>query len=207
MAARTFDELKDIKKKVDESLVRKTLMDYFDEMDVDDVEQRTNMAVMLEKVLHDVLLLALVGAVSREEMIDQLIEEYSQVVLANGNRPNYAHIERVAEDLVDNTLDGIDEDYMTSTERFMLIAANETNNAANYSEFLEAIDEGRTEKTWHTMKDKKVRRTHVEVDEKTIGILENFIVGGAEMRFPVDEELAYDHPEETVNCRCTVTYQ
>ena len=207
MAIRILDELKTLKSDIDNSFVRKTIMDFFDEMDVEYVEQRTQMAISLERIVQDVLLLALVGEVTREELIEQLIEEYSQAILANGYKPNYAHIERVAETLVDNTLEDIDNPYMTSTDRFIVIACTEANNAANYSEYKDALEEGMTEKVWHTMRDNKVRKTHEMIDGMIIGITDLFIVGDAEMRFPCDEELAFNYPEETVNCRCTVTYQ
>ena len=204
---RTFDELKSLKKEIDDSLIRKTIMDFFDDMEVDDVEQRTRMAINLERVVADVLMLTLVAEITREELIEQLIEEYSQVVISSGYRPNYAHIERVAETLVDNTLDNADDDYMTSAQRFIVIACTETNNAANYDEYLEAIENGMTEKIWLTEKDNRVRNTHKVLDSKIIPIMELFDVGDAQMRFPCDEELAYDFPEEIVNCRCHIEYQ
>ena len=207
MATRILDELKKIKSDINNSYIRKTIIDFFDEMEVEDIDQRTQMAINLERVVQDILLLALVAEISRDELIEQLIDEYAQVVLASGYKPNYAHIERVAEALVDNTLDDLDNSYMTSTERFIIIACTEANNAANYSEYKDALEEGLTEKQWHTMRDNKVRKTHEILDGKVIGITELFFVGNAEMRFPCDEEYAFDNPEETVNCRCTVTYQ
>ena len=207
MAIRILDELKVIKSEIDNSLIRKTIIDFFDEMETDDIDERTQMAIKLERVFQDILLLALVAEISREELIEQLIEEYSQAILASGYKPNYAHIELVAETLVDNTLDDLDNPYMTSTERFIVIACTEANNAANYTDYLDALEAGMTEKVWHTMRDKKVRKTHEVLDNTVIGITELFYVGDAEMRFPCDEEYAFEHPEETVNCRCTVTYQ
>ena len=206
MAQRIIDELKIIKQDADESVIRKTIIDFFDEMEVDDVPERTKLALSLEKIVRNILLLALAGELAREQLIDQFIREYSLAVIDSGYRPNYAHIERVCADIVDNTLKGIETPYMTSTDRSIAIAENETNNIANADEYMNAIDNGKTEKTWHTEKDNRVRGTHREVDEMTIPIEELFNVGLAQMRFPCDMELAYDSPEETNNCRCHISY-
>lgn len=207
MAARTLDELKTIKKEVDESAIRKAIIDFFDEMDVDDVNKRTELAINLERIFRDLFYLAIIGETSREELIARLISQYSQEIVASGYRPNYAHIERVCEDVVDNTLEKIDTPYMTSTDRSILIAETETNNVANNDALEEAKANGMTEKIWVTMADQKVRLTHMAIDGMTIGIDDLFEVGEAQMRFPCDEELAYDSPQETVNCRCHLLFQ
>lgn len=205
--ARIIDELKNIKQEADESAIRKAIIDFFDEMDVDDVDKRTEMAIALERVFREILFLALAGELSRDELVEKLIIEYSQVVITVDYRPNYGHIERVCNDIVDNTLEGLNNPYMTSTDRSITIAETETNNAANNDEYLEAKENGMTTKTWHTEHDNKVRATHKEVDGATVGIDELFQVGDAEMRFPCDLELAYDYPDQTCNCRCSVSYQ
>ena len=205
--ARIIDELKTIKQDLDESAIRKAIIDFFDEMEVDDVDKRTTLAISLERIFRDMFYLAIIGEASRDEMIARLISQYSQEIVASGYRPNYAHIERVCEDVVDNTLEKIDTPYMTSTDRSILIAETETNNIANNDEYQEAIDNGKTEKIWHTMADNKVRQTHRDIDGATIPINDLFQVGEAEMRFPCDEELAYDSPQEICGCRCTVSYR
>jgi len=209
MATRIIDELKIIKSEIDELSVRKIIMDYFDDMGIPEEEiiRRTNAATDLERVIRNLFLLSLAGEVTREELINRLISEYSQIVLSYGYRPNYAHIERVAEDVIDHTLEKLDVEYMTSEGRAINIAENEINNVGNNDEFLEAKEDGKTTKTWHTFRDNKVRDSHVVMDEVTIGIDEFFQVGEAEMLYPLDEENAYDHPEETNNCRCWVTYE
>lgn len=205
--ARIIDELKTIKQDIDESAIRKAIIDFFDEMDVDDVDKRTLTAISLEQVFRNIFWLALTGELAREELINRLITEYSMVIVASGYRPNYAHIERVCEDIVDNTLEKIDTPYMTSAERSILIAETETNNVANYDGYEEAKANGATEKVWVTMMDNKVRPTHMAIDGMTIGIDDLFEVGDALMRFPCDEELAYDSPQETINCRCHLEFQ
>jgi hypothetical protein len=205
--ARIIDELKNIKQEADESAIRKAIIDFFDEMDVDDVDKRTEMAIALERVFREILFLALAGELSRDELVEKLIIEYSQVVITVDYRPNYEHIERVCNDIVDNTLEGLNNPYMTSTDRYITIAETETNNAANFDEYQDAIENGMTTKTWVSEKDNKVRLTHKEIDGITIGIDELFHVGNAEMRFAGDEELAYDYPEELCHCRCHTIFQ
>jgi len=207
MATRTLDELKTIKQDVDESAIRKAIIDFFDEMDVDDVDKRTLLAISLEQVFRNIFALALAGELAREEMIDRLITEYSMIIVASGYRPNYEHIERVSTDIVDGTLERIDTPYTTSTDRSILIAETETNNAANYDGYEEAKANGATEKVWITMSDPKVRPTHMAIDGMTIGIDDLFAVGNALLRFPCDEEYGYDNPEEVVNCRCHLEFQ
>ncbi len=59
-------------------------------------------------------------------------------------------------------------------------------------------------KTWHTMEDERVRDTHEYLDEMTVGIDERFYTyDGDSARFPGDFSL----PQNTVNCRCFITYQ
>jgi hypothetical protein len=205
--ARIIDELKNIKQEADESAIRKSIIDFFDEMDVDDVDKRTEMAIALERVFREILFLALAGELSRDELVEKLIIEYSQVVITVDYRPNYGHIERVCNDIVDNTLEGLNNPYMTSTDRSITIAETETNNAANFDEYQDAIENGMTTKVWVSEKDNKVRPTHKEIDGTTIGIDELFHVGNAEMRFAGDEELAYDYPEELCHCRCHTVFQ
>lgn len=206
MATRTLDELKIIRHKAEESAIRKAIIDFFDEMEVDDVGKRTELAISLEKIFREMFLMALAGELAREELISNLITEYSMAIVASGYRPNYGHIERVCEDIVDNTLKGIETPYMTSIDRSITIAETETNNAANNDEYQEAKENGMTQKTWVAFHDNKTRETHREVDGTTIPIDEMFQVGMAELMYPCDEINGYDFPEEVCNCRCHTIY-
>ena len=205
MAVRTLDELKTIKKEIDEAYIRKILMDYFDEMDVDDEDERTEMAIRLERVVMDMF--DDVYKKTKEATIAAFIYEYTKVVEVSGYTIDPNRIEKVCTDIVNTTIENIETDYTTSVDRAILIAETETNNAANYSAYLKAKADGKTIKTWETMHDNKVRQTHVDIDGTEIGIDDMFQVGDAEMRFPCDGEYGYDHPEELVNCRCQCIYQ
>lgn len=111
-----------------------------------------------------------------------------------------------ANNFVDTTIDNIDDEYYLSEDRSLFNAENSANDVANYVEYKEAIAEGKTNKMWISKADVKVRKTHQVVNSKKIPIDKYFEVGKAKMRFPKDYEKALAHPEETVNCRCTVKY-
>lgn len=53
------------------------------------------------------------------------------------------------------------------------------------------------------MKDKRVRHTHLEVDDTLIGIKEQFTVGGYKCYCPKDATLP---PKEVIHCRCVLKY-
>jgi len=114
-----------------------------------------------------------------------------------------AHVESTVSEIISATLNHTDDPYYFSLDRAMLIAENEANSVWNDSEFQDAIDTGKTTKTWLSMRDKRVRKTHTEVDGTTIPINEFFHVGEAMLLYP---RYASDHPEETVNCRCTLVF-
>lgn len=108
-------------------------------------------------------------------------------------------------DLIDTTNRHPDDPYYLSKERALLIAQNEANTAYNYSDYYNAISEGKTHKTWITEGDEKVREAHAEVDMRTIPIDDYFLVGGDTMRYPHDYLNAT--PGNIINCRCVCTYE
>lgn len=95
--------------------------------------------------------------------------------------------------------------FWISRDRATLIAENESNTVGNYDEMVVAIRSGMTTKTWNTMEDSRVRKTHREVQGVTVGIFEPFTVGNSLLMFPGDDSLGADL-EELANCRCHVTY-
>ena len=105
---------------------------------------------------------------------------------------------RLADDVVRTTKEHDGEEFYTSTERGMLIRGN-------YNQQAQAIKAGMKYKTWLTEKDNKVRHTHREVDNVTIGIFESFQVGDSLMMFPKDTSLGASM-EEIAGCRCVAKY-
>lgn len=208
MAQRTFDELKSIRTELDELSAAREIEQYFSEMDLpeEEIELRIQVANDFQRFFRNLFLLMLTGEALREKYIDDIRSEYIRICDRYDLIPNMVHIDRLAETIVDNTLQNIDTEWYTSIGRSVNIAETETNNSANYDDLQDAIESGLTQKTWVTMRDNKVRESHVVLDGATIGIDELFQVGDAEMRFPCDEEVAFDYPEEIVNCRCTISY-
>ena len=129
------------------------------------------------------------------------VEKYDDV----GLRDDFdEYITLLAASLYESTLRNMDEPYFTSLDRAIYVAANEANTAMNKIEFREAKADGKTKKTWHTEQDLKVRPTHVPLDEKTVPIDEDFIVGGYPMAYAKDTSRA--PIREYQNCRCSTTY-
>ena len=93
--------------------------------------------------------------------------------------------------------------YWLSEDRAIFNAENETNTLFNYEQFRQSKADGLLYKQWQTMKDERVRLTHVEVDDAIIPIDELFHVGDCYMRFPRDP---MGGAEEIVNCRCSCRY-
>ena len=96
------------------------------------------------------------------------------------------------------------EQYWLSDDRARFIAEEESNTAFNDSDFEDAIEAGYTMKTWNTMLDRYVRKTHRPMEGKTIPIDDYFIVGNSMMLYPRDPD---GDPEEVISCRCWLTYE
>ena len=60
-------------------------------------------------------------------------------------------------------------------------------------------------KEWVSISDEKTREAHISANGQTVGIDENFIVGGEVLRFPGDMTQGASLAN-TINCRCTVIY-
>lgn len=103
-----------------------------------------------------------------------------------------------------------DEPYWVSEDRAIFIAENEANTLYNSKEFIEAKEAGYTHKVWVAYNDNRVRETHIQTNGAKIPIDSYFDVGAARMLFPKDVtsdlSTGADHPEEVVNCRCTIKF-
>lgn len=117
-----------------------------------------------------------------------------------------ALISEEADEVEDVMGDEAKSEYWLSINRAISIANNEANTIFNYTSYVDAKDLGRTQKTWLTMLDKKVRDTHEELEGQTIGIDDYFQVGNSQMLFPLDWSMS-PNPRETINCRCAVEYK
>lgn len=91
-----------------------------------------------------------------------------------------------------------------SDARALTIARTEVHAAAEAAAFDQALFVDATgTKTWLATEDSRTRETHRRADGQRVRIAESFDVGGSPLRFPGDP---LGEPGETVNCRCSVTY-
>lgn len=148
------------------------------------------------------------GYSEKDFVVSQIVEKYKSVIEKYANVDSYIeqYVNDFSENIVKTTQNHSSDGYYTSNDRAMFVAENEANTVLNYIEFAEAIKQGKTLKRWITMHDEKVRETHVEVNDRVIGIRDLYLVGAASMRFPKDTLYGALHPEEIINCRCTIQY-
>lgn len=83
-------------------------------------------------------------------------------------------------------------------------------NAGRFEAYQQAVDAGRVaeqniRRVWNATLDNRVRDTHRDMDGQSVGLNEDFeSPSGARLRYPCDESAPI---EETINCRCNVSYR
>lgn len=185
---------------------------YFGEMEISEKEKqdRIKLAYEFEEYLVWLFLALAAETWTLEEYYRMADEKYCQIAakyMGVKEIPAYItdYAAEITMSIVDTTLNNKEVDYYLSDERAKAIAANEANSIGNYREQVEMVKQGYKYKQWLTMKDNRVRHTHVQVDDTKIGIFDHFLVGDSEMMFPKDTSLGAE-PEEIVNCRCSLRY-
>lgn len=195
---REFDELKTIDYET-----------FFGEMNLSEEEKRKriNLAEELE-ILFLYLFVSFAELPDAVSMVDEKYREIATRYLGMKNTPAYIadQAARVAQETVRITEEHDGQAFYTSKDRAMLISANQANVIGNYGLQVNAVKMGKQYKVWRTMKDFKVRHTHMIADGQTVGIFEPFQVGNSQLNFPTDLSLGASM-EETANCRCTVKYE
>ena len=96
-----------------------------------------------------------------------------------------------------------------SRYRSFLIARTETigaSNAATHYAYGKHLDRSLTEKEWLATGDARTRKTHSAANGQRVGFNDLFSVGAAQLAFPADTESGAGHPEEVIQCRCTLLY-
>lgn len=117
-----------------------------------------------------------------------------------------SYIQNFTKQYLDTTIEHLsknDASFFVSDDRATMGGANESNSVVGYQELEDAINEGYTQKKWRTEKDNRVRKTHKEMEGKTIPIDDYFIVGGSALLYPRDPE---GEEKEIANCRCVCEY-
>lgn len=191
-----------------------SIEDYFGEMELkeEEKEQRKKFAYEMEDILLFIFALFSVmrqyDYINKQYIISQLQSRYSEVVLKymDIDKAVDDYIRRFSEEIVETTLKYPDEEYYLSNDRATLVGVNEANSILGYRQLQEAKERGYTRKTWITEGDRKVRKTHREVDMMKIPIDEYFLVGDSLMMYPHDNITFDIDPKEVVNCRCSVVY-
>ena len=97
------------------------------------------------------------------------------------------------------------EEYWTSPFRATLLGIETASTVVNYKELVDAINEGKTRKTWITEGDDKVRKTHDAVQGVDLPINEMFLVGNSYLMMPGDT-LNGAELNEVLNCRCHLVF-
>ena len=88
---------------------------------------------------------------------------------------------------------------LVGNEYHLMYCSGQNDIAKSY----EATNGKRVYKTWHTMKDDKVRDTHAYLEDESIPLDDYFYTwDGDKARFPGD----FEKPENVINCRCILTY-
>ena len=185
---------------------------YFGDMIISpaDKRKRIRLAKKFESFFIDMLYL--LATLTSNDLYDLgFVEaEYYQKILGLFDEPldlsQREHLRKLVKDVAEVTLKHTEEPYYTSNDRARFIAENEANTICNYEEYKEAIILGKTQKTWITMLDNRVRLSHEFVENETLPIDEPFIVGTSQMMFPKDTSLGAS-AEEIVNCRCSIIYE
>lgn len=206
---RAIDEINDLSQ---EEIL--DIESYFDSMELSDEEKEKRKEFsesMVDVMLFIFALFSIMRQyehINKNYIIGQLQSKYSDVVLRymDIDKAVDEYIQRFSEEIVDTTMKYPDEEYYLSNDRATLVSVNEANSILGYRQLQEAKDKGYTRKTWITEGDRKVRKTHREVDMKEIPIEEYFLVGDNLMMYAHDNITFNIDPKEVINCRCSVVY-
>lgn len=208
MSVLSFDELNRLEKKRRSEPIE----EYYEPMRIS--RQRKNNRIRTAKKYRDAVLAYMhfideyayyqdyIDIPAKQYLYDNIMEVIEDVYVVDAILREYA--DRISSDIHDSTMRHKDDPYFLSEDRATFIGEDESNALWNYEELQEALEVGMTRKTWHNVGDRKVRDTHIDVGGKTLPLEEPFEVGGYYLMVPRDPEV--DAPEETVNCRCWLTF-
>ena len=186
---------------------------FFGEMELsdDEIQQRIELAEKLEDGFLFVLALLFTMQQqntvnwerARQEYENRYLSALAGYVTITPYIRNY--VRSMSYDVMDSTRNHQSNIYYYSPDRSRFMAENESNFARSYQVNEDAIASGFKKKRWITMRDKKVRETHKEVDGHVKAIDDLFYVGGSLMGYPRDGSLGASS-SEIVGCRCSIQY-
>lgn len=173
------------------------------------VKDRILIARLLEDPIRNWLLLVLVGLTTGiavyEEAKAELLGNLIDLGIAE-----VEYLEMFVNDITDSTKRNKNNDWYFSEDRVSYIAENEANTIENAKDYATAMQRGMKRKQWIGINDQWERETHRALNNLIIPIEDYFQIGEAQGLFAKDMLSEYttlpEHPEETVNCRCSVLY-
>ena len=204
---------------------------YFGEMRITPQQRkrRQEMAMTFEEIM--LLLLTLIReqmdvgilteATIKQEITYQLYDVLSETQYFENDEQKENYITNLIDETYRSTIENLvkypndfdytgEGNYWISNDRAMYIAENEANTVINSAEFVEAKERGCTHKIWDVFPDDRVRMTHLDVYGARIPLDAYFDVGNARLLYPKDVTSEFstgaEHPEECVNCRCSLLY-
>ena len=200
--------------------------EYFGDMELTKEQKRRReaLAITIEDMIMIFFTLVDVGLPEvrvKQELVNSLYEALEDKPFFESEEQKDKYIMGFVNETYKSTIDNLakfprdydytgNSKYWVSEDRAQFIAENEANTIYNSAEFVEAKKQGKTHKIWITYNDDRVRPTHIEVEGAKIPIDSYFYVGMAQMLYPKDVTSEFStgasHPEETVNCRCTISY-
>lgn len=188
--------------------------EYFGEMELTETEKkkRISLAEKLEENFLPILIwlftMQQFGGISDWEAVRIRFEtEYQKSMDGVVDLDNYTkkRIKTFSYDVVESTQNHVEDFWYYSKDRVQFMSENESNISWEYQTYTDAIKKGKTRKQWVSMRDKRVRHTHRQVDGKTIGIRDVFLVGDSLMLHSGDSSLGAE-AKELIACRCTTKY-
>lgn len=219
MAIQNFDEIHILKRR---SI---PYAEYFGDMEITPKQKkdREKLAFVLEDIML-IYLYLMQGEVNEVYMKQEMTYDLYEA-LDNGDffTPEQLdkYIPNLVNDVYKSTVENLikapndydykgETPYWVSEDRAKFIAENEANTICNNKDYLDATKEGKTHKIWMAYPDNRVRPTHEETNGAKVPIDVYFDVGAARMLFPRDVTSEFTtgdlHPEEVINCRCSVKY-
>lgn len=225
MAIQNFEELNILKR---HSL---PYVEYFGDMQLTETQKknRKDLALILEDILTIIFELIYVESslgfvdktVIRQEFINQIYENIDNEEFFEDEEQFEDYLFDLMDEMIDQTIKNLEEKpndydytgetpYWVSNDRAQFVAENEANTLYNTREYKEAKEQGLTHKVWMAYPDNRVRPTHIDANGLKVPIGSYFEVGEAQMLYPKDVSSKYstgaEHPEEVINCRCTIKY-
>ena len=141
-----------------------------------------------------------------EVVYEEFTYRFGNVVRRYARMDEYmeAYVRDVTNNIAELTVESLEVEWYTSSDRATAIGENEANSVLNYEELQAAIDNGYRFKEWRSERDNKVRKDHVTMDGRKIPIDEYFVFPDCMMLAPHDE--VNGTARQICGCRCSLSY-